>query len=133
MVIAACGCPKGGSALIMKALSEEGFVGIVSPVVIRECEKNIRKKMSEEEILRFYKYLGKIEFKVQKVTGQLKDKKIIKAFPKKEYHIIEGVIKSKADILLTLDRKNFFNPEVKKLELPFSIMTPKKFIKKYFK
>lgn len=49
----------------------------------------------------------------------------------KDIHILSTALTTKADFLITLDRKHFMNPKIKKAKLLIKILTPKDFLQKY--
>ncbi len=110
--IAAAGSRTGASALTL-ALCRHGHVVVVSSrLVLLEAERNIRGKLGEDALLRFY----------QEIAAQ---SQIIHA---RDAHVLAAALKANAEVLLTLDRKHFLSPTVLRAGLPFQIMTPGDFL-----
>jgi len=59
--IAAAGSPTGGSALVLELCRHGHATAVTSRLVLLEAERNIRKKLGPEALLRFYELLGGIE------------------------------------------------------------------------
>ena len=48
----------------------------------------------------------------------------------KDVHVLASATKGKADYLITLDRKHFLAPSVRRAKLPFAILTPGEFLRR---
>ena len=113
--------PTGGSA---KLYTIQNIRLIVSPVVLTETERNVRKKLHSYQLERFFKLVGKMQILNQKPDLELiaKAKKIIS---EKDAVILTEAKLSKADFLVTLDKKDFLNEEVMDFLKPTIALTPK--------
>ena len=127
VIIAACGNPKGGSALVLE-LAKVGYCrAYISARIINEARVNISQKMSDDALVRLYQYLADAPLVLVKADGRV-SRPVKSAFPKKDFHVVEAAMKAKVEIVLTLDRKDFFNAKVKATKLPFRIMTQGMFL-----
>jgi len=113
--------PTGGSA---KLYTIQNIKLIVSPVVLTETERNVRKKLHSYQLERFFKLVGKMQILDQKPDMELiaKAKKII---AEKDAVILVEAKLSKADFLVTLDKKDFLNEKVADFLKPTIALTPK--------
>lgn len=124
LLIAACGNQAGGSAAVLELIRKQSHRGFISPEVIAEARLNIKAKMAEEALVNLYKYLAAVPFIVIEPTARLAEV-VTTTFPQKDWHIVSAALAARATALITLDKKNFFNPRVAGLSLPFRILTPK--------
>lgn len=129
VLVAACGNPTGGSAKILEIVQKGYFRGVVSEDVVAEARRAVAEKMPEPALVQFYQYLGEIDFDIARATGAL-PAKVRAVFPPKDRHVISAALNARAEIIFTLDQKNFLNEGVRALKLPFAIMTPKMFFQK---
>jgi putative PIN family toxin of toxin-antitoxin system len=60
-------------------------------------------------------------------------KKISNLINLEDAPILAGALDNKADFLITLDRKDFLTPKLKKFSLPTIIVTPQEFFQQYWK
>lgn len=49
----------------------------------------------------------------------------------KDIHVLSSALYYKVGFLITLDKKHFMNPKIKKVKLPIKILTPAEFLQKY--
>ena len=117
--------PTGGSA---KLYTIQNIRLIVSPVVLTETERNVRKKLHSYQLERFFKLVGKMQILNQKPDLELiaKAKKIIS---EKDAVILAEAKLSKADCLVTLDKKDFLNEKITDFLKPTITLTPKMLFK----
>ena len=89
-----------------------------------ETERNVRKKLHSYQLERFFKLVGKMQILDQKPDMELiaKAKKII---AEKDAVILVEAKLSKADFLVTLDKKDFLNEKVADFLKPTIALTPK--------
>jgi len=114
---------SGGSAKIF-SLSSKKFNLIVSPVVLTEVERNVRKKLPTQSLNRFFLLVEKVKIYKQKPDKNL-IKKAQKAIVKKDALISAEAKQAKVDYLATLDKKHFFTKKAKLFVKPCKIATPK--------
>jgi len=117
---------KGGSAKILKKIAQRKLVGFISPPIIEETKRNIRKKFS-------LKLLSELEAIVKGLTIQetFEPQDIFEFKPLiniKDLHVLVFAKNSKADFLITLDKKHFKTKKLQEANLPFKILTPREFL-----
>lgn len=113
----------GGSA---KLFTLKNIKLITSRLVLTEVERNIRLKLENYHLDRFFLLGGKLEILEQEPEIGL-IKKAQKYIVKKDAAILAEVKKAKCEFLITLDRKHFLKPKVVNFLKPKKIFTPKMF------
>ncbi|MBI4067463.1 PIN domain-containing protein [Candidatus Gottesmanbacteria bacterium] len=121
VLFTAVNSPTGGSAKLftLKKLSL-----ITSKVVLTEVERNIRKKLADYHLKRYFVMVGKIEIIDQEPDDNL-IKRARKVIVEKDAVILAEAKQAKAHILVTLDRKHFLKEDVFSYLKPQKVMTPK--------
>lgn len=126
VIIAGLYSPTGGSALILRLIEKNKIIGLTSQAVLGEVQRNVVKKMPEK-----VKYYTELTYNGNITVLDYPDKKDVSLWydviEAKDAHVLASCVKSKADFLVTLDRKHFMLPDVQK-EVPFKIVTPKELI-----
>jgi predicted nucleic acid-binding protein len=127
--------PEGGSGFVLELAKKKKIEVFTVTHAILESGQNILKKLGLPYLNRHYQNLLEIKPKIQSIEfvtfGEIA--KLKKILPEKDIPILLGVILSKSQILITLDRKHFLeNEKLKRIKLPFKIMNPGEFLRKYF-
>ena len=132
--VAAAGSDSGGSSLILEVCKGLYFSAVTTRKILLEAQINIRKKLSSEAILRFYKEIASLNPEIIKPPANEKLSHYDDVIALKDRHVLAGALESRAVFLITLDRKHFQTEAIKQANLPITIMTPKEFlelVKKY--
>src|SRR4030042_6045286 len=108
VLFTASNSPTGGSA---KLFTLKSIKLVVSPLVLTETERNIRKKLHSYELERFFKLVARTHILDQKPDVDLvrQAKRVI---IEKDAVILAEARLSKSDFLVTLDKKDFLNEKV---------------------
>lgn len=124
VLFSAVSSPTGGSSEIFTL---KNVKLVTSKVVLIETERNIRNKLRDYHLERFFMLVNKLEILRQLPNIELikKTKRII---AEKDSVILAESYKSKADFLVTLDRKHFLTDLVAKFLKPQRALTPKMLI-----
>jgi len=133
---AAASSPKGGSGFVLELAKKRKLETITVNQALLEAEQNVLKKLGLPYLNRHYQNVLEIKPKIQSIRFVTLDEitKFKKVLPEKDIPILLGAILSKSQFLITLDRKHFLgNEKLKGLKLPFEIMNPGDFLRKYFK
>lgn len=117
--------PTGGSS---KLFTVERIKLITSPIVLLEVERNVRKKLQSHHLERFFRLVRMIKIIEQKPNDIL-IKKAESVIAKKDAVILAEAKQAEADTLVSLDKKHFLTPSVKKFLAPQKETTPKMLIK----
>lgn len=123
VLFSATNSPTGGSS---KLFTLPNLKLHASRVVLHEVEKNVRLKLRNYHIDRFFMLTSRLEIVDQEPNDKLigKSEKVI---AKKDSVILAEFKKSKCDFLITLDKKDFLQDKVKDFIKPKIIFTPKMF------
>lgn len=119
VLFAAVCSPTGGSA---KLFTLSKIQLIASSLVLTEVERNVRKKLQSYHLERFLLLVSKLEIHRTKINEKAigSARKVI---VQKDVAILADAKKVKASYLVSLDKKDFFNPEVAKFIRPGRIVT----------
>ncbi len=128
VLIAAAGSKSGGSSLILKICGGLHFSAVVTRKILLEAQINIRKKLSPEALLHFYKEIDKLNPEIIKTPTEKKINSYNDIIALKDRHVLAAALQSKASFLITLDRKHFKTEPIRRAKLPITIMTPKEFL-----
>ncbi|MGQ9569158.1 MAG: PIN domain-containing protein [Anaerolineae bacterium] len=111
--VAAAGSPAGGSSLILK-LAQAGRVRVAATRrVLQEAEHNIRTKMGEEHLLRYYRLLGSAKLELIPPVTPEEEAEWSGLVRAKDAHVLAGASKAKADVLVSLDRRHILTERVR--------------------
>ena len=126
--IAAAGSESGGSSIILEVCRGIKFSAVTSRRILLEAQRNIRKKLPSEAILRFYKEIANLNPEVIKLPTKERLSRYDDIIAFKDRHVLASALEGKANFLITLDRKHFQTEAIGKSNLPIAIMTPKEFL-----
>lgn len=124
VLFSAVNSPTGGSS---KIFTLKNIKLITSKVVLAETERNVRNKLNEYHLERFFMLVEKIKI-LQQLPNSSLIKKSKKVITEKDSVILAESYKSKADFLVTLDQKHFLTKSVAKFLKPQRALTPKMLI-----
>ncbi len=127
VIIAGVNSATGASQIILKLSQDEKIIASVSEIVLQEVMRNLKKKMPENVLIQFLKYLTRSNFRKVEFEQESEILKYQGITDAKDIHIIAATFKSKADYLVTLDKKHLLKLERK--DFPFKIVTPGEFLK----
>ena len=128
VLIAGLYSDEGGSGTILKKITKKKLIGFISTSIIEETKRNIRKKFSLELLQKLEKLI-----KIINIQEDFQPKDIIKyrqSVDIKDLHVLIFARSSRADFLITLDKKHFKTKKLQKTNLPFKIVSPKEFLDK---
>lgn len=120
--VASAGRASGASSLTLDVCRHEAAKAVSSRLVLLEAERNIRTKLDEEALLRFYRTVGEIDFQVVPESTPAEIAVSARIIAAKDAHV---------GFLLTLDRRHFLTPAVLEAGLLFHIMTPGEFLRQW--
>ncbi len=128
--IAAAASATGGSSAVLE-LGRRGMVRLFgSKLVLLEAERNIREKMSNDALLRFYDLIGNTKLKLVKPPNARELAVARRIVAEKDAHVHAAAIKGRVDTLLTLERKHLLTPEDRAAS-PILIQTPGEFLQQF--
>ncbi|MBI4009550.1 putative toxin-antitoxin system toxin component, PIN family [Candidatus Roizmanbacteria bacterium] len=113
--------PTGGSA---KLFILKNIHIVTSKLVLTEVERNVRKKLLEYHLERFFVLVEKI--KIMNLPPEVDlIKKAEKVIVKKDATILSQNKQAESNYLVTLDKKHFLQNEVHQFIAPTRVLTPK--------
>ncbi len=128
--IAAAGSPEGGSSFVLRLCKQGRFRVVCTKLVLLEAERNIRRKLGTEALLRFYRNLAELDPLVEAPPSPEEIAACEPLVGEKDAHVLAAALKSGADVLLTLDRKHFMTEKVRNAGLGLEITTPGDFLRR---
>lgn len=124
VLFTAVNSPVGGSA---KLFTLKNIQLITSKIVLVEVERNVRKKLLDYHLERFFLLVDRI--KILDIGLNKSDvEKAEKFIVKKDAVILSQAKASKSNFLLTLDKKHFLQEKAINYIKPTKILTPKDFL-----
>ncbi|MFH1863337.1 MAG: type II toxin-antitoxin system VapC family toxin [bacterium] len=123
VLFTAVNSPTGGSSKLFTLPNIRLFV---SKVVLHEVEKNVRNKLMNYHLNRFFMLVAKLDIILSNPSENL-IKQAKKVIVEKDAVILAEAKKSKCDYIITLDKKDFLQEKVFKFIKPKRILTPKMF------
>lgn len=120
VLFAAVCSPTGGSAKLF-VLTELKLIS--STLVLTEVERNVRNKLQSYHLIRFFALANKLDISKTRIEKKsvLRAKRVI---AEKDAAILVDAKVAKSDYLVTLDRKDFFQPKVFTYMKPAKVVTP---------
>ena len=125
VLFSAVNSPTGGSA---KIFTEKGLSLIVSTLVLTEVERNVRDKLVDYHLERFFLLVDRLII-LNRIPNQRQIELAKKVIAEKDAVILASAKLAKTQILLTLDQKHFLTPKVEEFIKPAKILTPKMYFK----
>ena len=130
VLIAASGSLTGASALVLALCRHRRAKAVSSRLVLWEAERNIRGKLGEGVLLRFYQEIASLDLDLLEAPTPQEIAVQSQIIDPKDAHVLAAALKGAVEALLTLDRKHFLSPPVLQAGLPFPIMTPGTFLRR---
>lgn len=122
VILAALGSKSGGSSQILKLMREKKLDGIISLAVIEEVSRNASKiKVTDTMVSRL---ISASSFKVISAPTSEEVEKYLDVTAAKDAHVVASAIKSKAEVIITLDKRHLLSKKIRGLD----ILTPGEFL-----
>ena len=129
VLVAAAHSPACGSALILEVCRGHRFKATVSIRIIQEARLNISEKFPEEDLVRFYQQLARLEPEIVPPAAAERLAQCATIVKEKDAHVLAAALECGAGYLLTLDKKHLLTSSVQSSGLPLRVMTPGDFLK----
>ncbi len=129
VLIAAAASSEGGSALVLALCQAGKAEALVTRLVLREVERNLRDKFDDEILLRFYRLIADLEPELIPVPSPGAMEEAARVVDAKDAHVLAVARLGEATRLITLDRKHFLRPDQRRAMLPIQACTPKEFLR----
>ena len=130
ILFAAAYSSTGGSFYIFELAKKDKIKVFTSRLAVKEAEKNLRDKASEEALDRFYNFMSEIDIKFVEANRDLAKSEFSRITGEKDAPIFAAALKSGAVFLITLDKKHLLNIRFSKIG-KLQIVSPGDFIEKH--
>jgi predicted nucleic acid-binding protein len=130
-LIAAAASPDGGSSLVIELCTFGKAKALVTRLVLREAERNIKKKLSEQTLLRYYNLLGSLDPEPVPLPSGGAIQRAAELVAAKDAHVLAAAREGDATHLITLDRKHLLIDEIRQGALPIVVCTPGDYLQEF--
>ena len=129
--VAASASTEGGSSLLLELCVQGKATAVTTRLILRESERNIQSKLKDEALVRFYNLLARLNPTVIRlpVQGDIDEAAMVVNI--KDAHVLAAARSSRAEYLITLDRKHFLTDAVRKAIQPIISCTPGEFFNEF--
>lgn len=124
VLFTACKSRFGASALILAYCKREKIKGYISLYAITEVKRNITYETDQKVKRRLNMFLLGSKLKLVE-PAEPEIERCKKVINEKDAPILAAALMAKADVLTTLDKKDFFQPKVREFMHPTKILSPK--------
>jgi len=125
VLFTAANSPFGGSA---KLFTMENIRLFVSKIVLHEVEKNVRNKLEDVQLKRFFRLVSRVEV-IEGIPSKQEIDQTRRIIVEKDAVILAEFVRSNCDYLITLDKRDFLQEKVFEFVKPKKILSPKMFFK----
>ena len=120
--------PTGASALILQLILKGRLEATASRLVLREAERNLRRKRSQKDLKAFHQFLKHAKLHVIPTPPETAWKPYDGIIHPKDVPVLAAAVASKAAYLITLDRRHFLTKTVMENVPEMTILTPGDFL-----
>ncbi|MBI3322626.1 MAG: PIN domain-containing protein [Candidatus Omnitrophica bacterium] len=128
VLFSAVASASGGSAFILEGCRQGKFQPFVSRLVLLEAERNIRKKLPPAALTRFHRWLEDIPFRVVPPPSEDEIRIHRALINEKDAPVLAAAVASGAQVLLTLDQKDFLAHRNRLSALRIRVLSPREFL-----
>jgi len=128
VLIAATASRKGASSVVLDLCGRGLLEALATQQVLREAERNIELKLGDDALLRFYQDIAEAGLSLVDPASPEAMNKYSAIIHPKDVHVLAAAIDGKAAFLLTLDRKHFMTPVLRRATPGLEILTPGEFL-----
>ena len=121
--------PTGASALIFQLILKGRFEVTASRLVLREAERNLRRKRPPKDLKAFHRFLKHAKLRVIRTPPETAWKPYEGVIHPKDVPVLAAAVASRAAYLITLDRRHFLAKAVIKKVPELTILTPGDFLR----
>lgn len=119
----------GASAVILQ-LALQGRIDVaVSRLVLREAERNLRRKRPPNDLRAFHQFLTRAKLRVLPTPPEAAWARYDGVIHPKDVPVLAAAVASKAAYLITLDRRHFMAQGVRTRVPELVILTPGEFLR----
>jgi len=129
VLFAGCYAPDGASALVLQLARHHRIQAIASRLVLREAERNLRRKAGRKAVGAFHQWLKTTTVAVVPTPDDALLRRFEALIHPKDVPILAAAVASGAEYLVTLDQRHFLTSAVRlRIKRP-AVMTPGHFLK----
>ncbi len=121
--------PTGASALILQWALKGRIEVTASRLVLREAERNLRRKRPPKDLKAFHQFLKQAKLRVIPTPPEPAWTKYEGVIHPKDVPVLAAAVASKATYLITLDRRHFLTKAVSDKVQALVILTPGDFLR----
>ena len=122
--------PTGGSALVLQFILKGRVEATASRLVLREAERNLRRKRPPKDLKAFHQFLKHAKLRVIHTPPETVRKRYESVIHPKDVPVLAAAVASKAAYLITLDRRHFMAKTMSGKVPGLVILTPGDFLHK---
>ena len=119
----------GGSALVLQLILKGRIEVTASRLVLREAERNLRRKRPPKDLKAFHQFLKHAKLRVIRTPPETAWKSYEGIIHPKDVPVLAAAVASKAAYLVTLDRRHFLTKAVSDKVSGLVILTPGDFLR----
>lgn len=123
---------SGASALVLELARRKKVALFATKLVLREADRNLRKKSSPTVLKAFRRYLQNTKIHIIPAPDEKEFKRYEAYIHPKDLPILVAAIESKADFLITLDRRHFLTTQLLSQVEQIKIITSADFIREIY-
>lgn len=120
---------KGASSLILEYIRKGKILLVADRIALREAERNLRLKTDTKTLKAFRRFLNQTPIQIVPHFSESVLSKYTGFIDSKDVPILAAAVETKADFLITLDRRDFLKPQVLSHSGKTKILTPGEFLK----
>ena len=109
---AGCMSKDGASAFVLELARRRRIELVASRLVLREADRNLRRKASPAALKAFHRFLQQVKIRVVLTPAEEAMKAYERMVDPKDLPVLAASVASQADFFLTLDRKRFLSSGV---------------------
>lgn len=132
IIVAAVLSSRGGSFHLFQEAKLKKIEIYISDFVFTEVVRVLQKKYPANLSL-FYKLISDVPINFIKDPSQKSVAALFKFINPDDAPILASALKSRANFLITLDRKHFLTKTIEQEHLPIIMLIPQEFLQKYWK
>lgn len=127
--VAAAASQQGGSALLLEAAKKHRLEIVSSRLALLEAERNIQKKFPSRVLDRFHRLLREVPLLIVPSPPAEEVRRYHPLIHEKDAPILAAAVSSRADFLVTLDRRDFMSAKLRRASMPLRMVTPREFFR----
>ena len=120
---------SGASSVILELARRRKVQLVATKLVLREADRNLRKKTDPKTLKRFHRFLRNTPINVVPALPDTVLQKYEPYIHPKDVPILAAAIEAAVDYLVTLDRRHFLTEKVNECAGKIKVLTPGDFIR----